>query len=80
MSRDVEVGSYWFLCSILFDVTAVSVEVDMEGILCFSHVLLLASSAFNKIDDIAGLAGGCSSYMEGLASGGANKCITRTLC
>ena len=33
----------------------------MEGILCFSHILLLASSAFNKINDIAGLAGGCSS-------------------
>ena len=36
----------------------------------FLHILLLASSALDKIDDIAGLAGGCSLYMEGLASGG----------
>ena len=55
-----------------------SIEVDMEGIRCFSHILLLASPALDKIDDIAGLAGGCSSYMEGLASGGANKCLPRT--
>ena len=41
-----------------------------QGILCFSHVLLLAFSALDKID-----AGGCSSYMEGMASGGTNKCV-----
>ena len=39
-----------------------------------------ASFALNKIDDvdIAGLAGGCSLYMEGLASGGANKRVPST--
>ena len=79
MSQDVEVGSYWFLCSVTFDVTAVSIEADMAGILCFSHILLLASSAFDKLYSwCAGLAGGCSPYVEGLASSGANKCIPRT--
>ena len=48
MTRDVEVGIYWFLCSIILDVTAVSIEADVERILCFSHILLLASSAFDK--------------------------------
>ena len=77
MSQDVEVGSYWFLCSVI--VTAVSIEADMAGILCFSHILLLASSAFDKLYSwCAGLAGGCSPYVEGLASSGANKCIPRT--
>ena len=47
-SRDVEVGIYWFLCSIILDVTAVSIEADVERILCFSHILLLASFAFDK--------------------------------
>ena len=48
MTRDVEVGIYWFLCSIILDVTAVSIEADVERILCFSHILLLASSVFDK--------------------------------
>ena len=43
----------------------------MEGVLCLSHILLLASSAFDEVDDIARLAGSCSSYVEVLASGGA---------
>ena len=41
MSQDVEVGCYWFLCFIIFDVTLVSIEADVAGILCFSHILLL---------------------------------------
>ena len=45
----------------------------MEGVLCFSPILLLASPALDEVDDIARLAGGCSSYMEGLASGGTLK-------
>ena len=48
MPWDVEVGIYWFLCSIILDVTAVSIEADVERILCFSHILLLASFAFDK--------------------------------
>ena len=50
----------------------------MEGVLCLSHILLLASPALYEIDDITCLAGGCSSYMEGLASGGAHKCLHGT--
>jgi len=37
MSQDVEVSSYWFLCSIIFDVTVVSIEADMAEILFFPH-------------------------------------------
>ena len=45
----------------------------MEEILCLSLILFLTSPALNEVDDIAGLAVGCSSYMEGLASGSTNK-------
>ena len=30
-----------------------------KGVLCFSHILLLASPALDEVDDIARLAGGC---------------------
>ena len=40
-------------------------QADMEGVLCFSHILLLASPALDEVDDIARHAGGCSSYVEG---------------
>ena len=46
VSRDVEVGCYWLLSSL---VLAVSIEADMEGVLCFSHVLLLASPALDEV-------------------------------
>ena len=45
----------------------------MEEILCLSLILLFTPPALSEVDDIAGLAVGCSSYMEGLASGGTNK-------
>ena len=72
-SQAVEVGRYWLLSSLVLDVTAVSIEADMEGVLCFSYMLLLASPALDEVDDIARLAGGCSSYVEGLASGSTLK-------
>ena len=68
--------SYWLLSSSILYVTSVSVEVNVEGVLCFSHVLLLASSASNYVDDVAGLACCCNSYMEGLTSGGAFECLS----
>ena len=36
-------GGYWFLSSFVPIVTSMSVEADVEGVLGFSHVLLLAS-------------------------------------
>ena len=48
------------------NVSAVAIQADMEGVLSFSHVLL---SALLALDQILGLASGCSSYMEGLSSG-----------
>ena len=59
-----------------FFVTSVCVEANVEGVLCLFHVLLPASSAFNYIDDVAGLACCCSSYVEGLTSGGAFECVS----
>ena len=41
MSWDSEMGSYWFLCSIILNVTVMSVEADVEGILCFSTYCFL---------------------------------------
>ena len=38
VSWDVEVGCYWLLSSLVLDVTAVSIEVDIEGVLRFSHI------------------------------------------
>ena len=70
MARDIEVGGYWFLSSFVPDVPSMSIEADVEKVLGFSHILLLASSALDEIDDIVRLAGGCTSYVEGLAWGG----------
>ena len=78
MSWDVEVGCYWFLSTCVLDVTMVTIEADVEGVLCLSHILLLASPSLNEVDDITCLAGGCSLYMEGLDSGGARKCLPGT--
>ena len=41
-----------------------SIEADVEGILCLSLLLLLASPALNEVDDVADIVGGCSSCME----------------
>ena len=42
-----------------------------------SHILLL-TSAFNKVDDITRPAGGCSSYVEGLAGCGTHERLSST--
>jgi len=52
VARGVEVGCYWFLELLVADVTAMSIEADVEGILRFSHVLHLASLALNEVDDV----------------------------
>ena len=52
-----------------------SIEVDVDGVLDFSHILLPTSPALDEIHDIARLAGGCSSYMEGLAGGSICECL-----
>ena len=36
----VEMASYWFLCSPVCDIVAMSVEANVEGILCLSNILL----------------------------------------
>ena len=55
------------LCSVVPDITSMSIQVYKEG------VLFLASPAFNGVDDITRLAGGCGSYIERLIGGGAHE-------
>ena len=43
----VEMCRYWLLHLPMLDVIAVSVEADVEGVLCLSHILLLAPPALN---------------------------------
>ena len=45
-------GSYWFL-EPLADVTAVSIEVDMERVLCLPHVLQFAYPALDEVDNMS---------------------------
>ena len=54
------------------DVVAMSTKADVEGFLCLPNVLLSALPTFNQIDHVptvACLAGGCSTYVEGLFCG-----------
>ena len=44
-------------------VTAVSIEVDMERVLCLPHVLQFAFPALDEVDDVPRLAGCCCSYV-----------------
>ena len=65
-------ASYWFLCPPVCDVVAMSTKADVEGFLCLPNVLLSALPTFNQIDHVptvACLAGGCSTYVEGLFCG-----------
>ena len=75
MARGVEMGSHWFLELLVVYVTAVSIEADMERVLCLPHVLQFAFSALDEVDDVPCLAGCCCSYVVGVASGGAHKSI-----
>ena len=49
----------------------------MEGVLCFSNILLSALPAFNQADHVPCLAGSCSTYIEGLVGGCAPKVGSR---
>ena len=41
VAQDVQMGCYWFLEFLVVDVTVMSVEADVERVLCLSHVLQL---------------------------------------
>ena len=62
-------GLYWLLYPPVCNVVAMAIKADMKGILCFSHILLSALLPLDQVDQILGLASGCSSYMEDLSSG-----------
>ena len=65
MAWAVEMASYWFLCPPVCDVVAMSIEADVEGVLCLPNVLLSALPAFDQVDHVPCLSGGCSMYVEG---------------
>ena len=67
VARGVEMGSHWFLEPLVADVTAVSIEADMERVLCLPHVLQFAFPALDEVDDVPRLAGCCCSYVVGVA-------------
>ena len=69
MAWAVEMASYWFLCPLVRDVIAMSIEADVEGVLCLSNVLLAALPAIDQVDHVPCLAGGRSSYIECLVRG-----------
>ena len=71
----VEMGSHWFLELLVANVTVVSIEADMERVLCLPHVLQFAFSALDEVDDVPRLAGCCCSYVVGTASGSAHESI-----
>ena len=49
MAWAVEMASYWFLCLLVCDVVAMSIEADVEGVLCFPNVLLAVLPAINAL-------------------------------
>ena len=57
-------GSHWFLELLVANATAVSIEADMERVLCLPHILQFAFPALDEVDDIPRLAGCCCSYVE----------------
>ena len=73
MAWVVEMASNWFLCPLVCDVVAMSIEADVEGVLCLSNVLLSAFPALDQVDHVPCLAGGRSSYVECLVSGCTSK-------
>ena len=62
-------GCYWFLKFPVADVTAVSIEADVERVLRLFHVLQLALPALDEVDDVPDFASCCRSYVEGTACG-----------
>ena len=59
-------ASYWFLCPPVCDVILMSVEADVEGVLCISNALLFALPAFDQVNHIPYHAVGCNTYIEDL--------------
>ena len=51
----IKVLSHWFQDLFVSDVIFVTIEADVQGILCRTDVLLLALSAPNQIDRTLGL-------------------------
>ena len=64
MAWAVEMASYWFLCPLVCDVVAMSIETDVEGVMCLPNVLLSALPAFDQVDHVPCLSGGCSMYIK----------------
>ena len=60
---------YWLRCPPECDVITMAIQVDIEGILCLSHVLHMTLLVLNQVDDILGFVSGRGSYMESLSSG-----------
>ena len=58
MSRLVEVVGYWFLQSLVGNIRPVSIEANVEAILCLTNILLLAHFALNQIDQVVCFASG----------------------
>ena len=75
VSRGVKMGSHWFLELLVANVTAVSIEADMERVLCLPHILQFAFPALDEVDDVPRLAGCCCSYLVGTAGGSAHENI-----
>ena len=59
------------------DVIEMSIKADVEGVLCLSNVLLSALPAFDQVDHIPCLAGGCSTYVEVLFRGRTSEVSAR---
>ena len=59
------------------DVVEMSIEADVEGVLCLPNTLLSALPAIDQVDDVPCLAGGRSSYVECLVSGCTSKSGSR---
>ena len=68
-------SSNWFLELLVADVTAVSIEVDMERVLRLPHVQQFAFSTLDEVDDVPRLAGCCCSYVVGATGGSAHESI-----
>ena len=75
VSQGVEMGSHWFLQLLVANVAAVSIEADVERVLCLPHVLQFAFPALDEVDDVPRLAGCCCSYVVGVAGGSAHESI-----
>ena len=77
MSTPIEVLSHRFLNLLVFDVRPVAIEAEMQGILCWTYVLLLALFALYDIHTTLGLAVSRCAHLEGLSGHRASKRVGR---